>query len=407
MASRRLIFVNRVYWPDGAATAQLLTDLAQGLAARGRDVHVVTGGRGSRSVEGVTIHHTGGGAYTGLLGRSLAYARFLLRSRSMVRRLAAPGDVVVLKTDPPLLAPALTGPALARGAAVVQWIQDIYPEIVAAHAGSALTPLLEPLRTRRDRAWRRAAACVVVGEDMAPLLRERGVDPARIRHLPNWAPRELLHPPPAERVAARRAEWDLAGKFVVAYSGNLGRVHEFATLLDAAERLKAKRGIAFLFVGGGPRITEVRARVADRRLGNVRFVRSVPREELPAALAAADVQAVTLRPGFERLVHPSKLAGILAAARPALFVGPADCAAARLVRDAGAGLAFAPGEGEALAAGVAALRGDPARAATMGAAARAAYEAGFRFEDQLARWDALLADAGDGRIGVAPASAGD
>ena len=405
MPSRRIIFVNRVYWPEEAATAQLLTDLTQGLAADGYDVHVVASGRGSREHRGVTIHHTGGGAAgSGLVRRAFGYARFLLRSRAAIGRLAGPGDVVVLKTDPPLLAPGLTGVARRRGAVVVQWIQDIYPEIVPQHAGGWTAPLVGPLRARRDRAWLDSAACVVVGEDMAATVAARGIPRERVHYVPNWAPRELHAPPPPTSVAARRADWDLAGKFVVAYSGNLGRVHEFDTLLAAAERLKAKRGIVFLFVGGGPRIAEVRSRVAARRLTNVRFVRSVAREDLPAALAAADLHAVTLRPGFEGLVNPSKVAGILAAERPVLFVGPRDCALARALLAAGAGLVFAPGEAEALAGAVTDLREDAARLGAMRTAARAAYEAAYRYEDALAAWRRIIDAAAEG-IDVAPPSA--
>ena len=33
MSAPRVIFVNRFYWPEEPATAQLLTDLAEGLAA--------------------------------------------------------------------------------------------------------------------------------------------------------------------------------------------------------------------------------------------------------------------------------------------------------------------------------------------------------------------------------------
>ena len=37
----RIIFLNRFDWPDETATAQLLTDLAEGLAARGQAVTVI------------------------------------------------------------------------------------------------------------------------------------------------------------------------------------------------------------------------------------------------------------------------------------------------------------------------------------------------------------------------------
>jgi len=41
----RVIFVNRTYWPGEEATAQVLTDLAEGLAGKGHDIHVITGRR--------------------------------------------------------------------------------------------------------------------------------------------------------------------------------------------------------------------------------------------------------------------------------------------------------------------------------------------------------------------------
>ena len=41
--SKRLLFVNQYYWPDHASTAQHLADLAEHLAARGHEVHVLCG----------------------------------------------------------------------------------------------------------------------------------------------------------------------------------------------------------------------------------------------------------------------------------------------------------------------------------------------------------------------------
>lgn len=392
MSGSKLIFVNRVYWPSEAATAQLLADLAPALAARGHAVHVIAAGAGAASHEGVTIHRTGGAAvHGGLAARAWNYLLFLARARRRVDRLAAPGDVVILKTDPPLLAAALTAPAHARGAHVVQWIQDIYPEIVPLHSGPWTAPLVAPLRWARDRAWRRSACCVVVGEDLRATVRGRGVPDERVRVQPNWAPRELAAPARAEDIAAQRAAWGVADKFVVAYSGNLGRVHEFATLLDAADRCRTDPEIVFAFVGGGPRIAEVQRSAAERRLGNVRFFAAVPRATLPAALAAGDVHAVTLRAGFERLVNPSKLAGVLAAGRPALFVGPPASALAGLLARERCGLTMPHGAGAELAAAIRSLRDDAAQTAELRRNARAAFERHFRFETQLAAWEALLA----------------
>ena len=387
----RLIFVNRVYWPSAAATAQLLTDLAEGLAARGWEVHVVAAGNGPDQRNGVTVHRTGGDElHGGLISQARNYWQFLRRARFQTALLARPGDVVVLMTDPPMLGAAVAGVAMEHGAGVVHWIQDVYPEIVPAHAGALAGLPLLPLRWKRDQTWQAARCCVALGEDMAQLVAARGVPAGRLTIAPNWAPRELAAVPAMAAIEARRLAWNFADKFIVAYSGNLGRVHEFSAVLGAAERLKARPDIVFLFIGRGPRFDEVRAAAQSRGLTNIRFLPPEPRENLAAALAAADAHLVTLKPAFARLVYPSKLAGVLAAGRPVLFVGPPDGEISRLLMSAQCGAAFAPADGAGLAAAVLAWQADPARRAQQGRAARAAYEKHFTFGAALAHWEEIL-----------------
>jgi glycosyltransferase involved in cell wall biosynthesis len=225
---------------------------------------------------------------------------------------------------------------------------------------------------------------------MARTVAARGVAADRIRIIPNWAPRELQQPPPAEAVAARRADWNLAGRFAVVYSGNLGRVHEFATVLAAARRLRERADILFAFVGGGARRESVRRSVRRAGLENVRFLPPQPRAGLAAALAAADIHLVTLREGFAGLVFPSKLAGALASGRPAVFVGPPDSGIARELREAQAGAAIAAGDAERLAALLAQWQADPGGRADAGRRARALYERRFTFAAALDAWDGLL-----------------
>ncbi|MBI2517759.1 MAG: glycosyltransferase family 4 protein [Opitutae bacterium] len=395
----RIIFANRVYWPAEAATAQLLTDLAEALAARGWPVHIIAAGTGPAERHGVLIHRTGGGErHAGRLSQALNYGSYLIAVRREITRLARPGDIVVLMTDPPLLAAAATGVARHRGAQVVHWIQDIYPEIVPAHLGAWAALPLWPLKLWRNHAWRTASRCLPVSEDMAQLVRTQKIDAAHALAMLNWAPRELDQPAAVEAVAAQRDGWSLTGKFVAAYSGNLGRVHEFATLLDAADRLRSDPEIVFLFIGDGPRFNAVRRAAESRGLANVRFFPAQPRERLGITLAAADVHFVTLLPGFERLVFPSKLAGILAAGRPALFVGPPSCAlATNLSRDR-CGLAFPAGDGAGVAQALQSLRADRARVTEFGRSARASYERGYTFAQAVTRWEELLRGLATGRV---------
>ena len=398
LPSPRLIFLNRVYWPSTAATAQLLTDLAEGLAARGWEVHVIAAGESSTRHNGVTIHRTGGSEqHGGLLSRAINYGRYRRQAQRQLGKLVQPGDIVVVMTDPPMLGAAVTALAVRRGARVVHWIQDIYPEIAIAHFGILAALPLWPLRQSRDRAWRAAHRCVTLGADMAQRVASRGMAPEQIAVVPNWAPRELHAPAPAEAIAARRTAWGLDGKFVVAYSGNLGRVHEFTAVLDAAGQLKSRRDLVFLFIGAGARFDEVRATAQSRGLDNVRLLPPEARADLAAALSAADAQLVTLKPGFAPLVYPSKLAGVLAAGRPVLFIGPKDSEIARLLEREQCGAAIDPAGGARLATTIVDWQADPARCQVLGRRARAVYEREFTFAAALTQWDTILRPAATGR----------
>ncbi len=386
----RVIFVNRVYWPSTAATAQLLTDLAEGLALRGWTVEVIATGMDDTVRNGVTIHRTGGGGeHGGMISRARNYRKFLRDAAARITALARPGDILVPMTDPPMLGAAVAK-AAPEGAHVVHWIQDIYPEIAAAHFGFLASLALEPLRRKRDAAWNSAAGCVTLGEDMAALVSEQGVLRSRITILPNWAPRELHVQPPAADHADLRARWGLADKFIVTYSGNLGRVHDSDTLIEAAARLRDAPGIALLFVGSGARFERIARSARQRALGNIRLLPAVPRAQLPQLLGAADAHLVTLLPAYRQLVYPSKLAGVLAAGRPVLFVGPADSEIARLVRESGCGAACLPGDATGLAQLIRRLADDVALRKAQSERARQLYTERFTGDAALAGWDALL-----------------
>ena len=395
----RIIFVNRVYRPSTEATAQLLTDLAEGLAARGWTVHVIAAGNETGPLSGVTIHRTGQNDRNGgLLSRAGNYVGFLRAARRILATLAEPGDIVVLKTDPPLLAASATGIALRRGAKVLHWIQDIYPEIVPQHIGAwAGLPLL-PLKWVRNRAWRSASLCLPVGADMGGTVKNQGVPSDRIVVLPNWAPRELHTVPTHEAVATYRQKEKLSAGFFVGYSGNLGRVHEFETLLAAAQILRDSTAFIFRITGSGPQLPVVIAAKAKNQLDNLPIEPPVPRTELALSLAACHAHLVTLKPGFESLVNPSKLSGILAAGRPVLFVGPLRSALATFIQEEGIGAVHAPGDAAGL---VATLQrwsvNDGAEAAALGRRARACYERYFTFGTALDQWEKLLGGVGTTR----------
>jgi glycosyltransferase involved in cell wall biosynthesis len=110
----------------------------------------------------------------------------------------------------------------------------------------------------RDASLRAAEANVVVGDHMAKILRQRRIAAGRIHAIPNWCDDEEIQPV-APLDNPLRCEWGLADRFVVGYSGNLGRGHEFATVIAAAERLHGDHSLCFLFIDGGQKFAELRA----------------------------------------------------------------------------------------------------------------------------------------------------
>ncbi len=215
--------------------------------------------------------------------------------------------------------------ARLRGARLVNWLQDIFPE-TATRAGvrGAGGIVAAIARGLRDWSVRCAADNVVLGQRMAAEL-ARLVPGASVSVVPNWADGKAIRPGAPES-SPMRAAWGLEGKFVVGYSGNLGRVHDCETMIAAARLLAGDPQVAFAFVGGGHHMERVRA----AGLRNAVLRDYVPEEHLAEGLAAFDLHLVTLLPAFEGLVVPSKFYGIAAAGRAVIFVGDPDREIGRL-----------------------------------------------------------------------------
>jgi len=220
-------------------------------------------------------------------------------------------------------------------------------------------------------------------------LASRGVPEDRLRVIPNWADGELIRPIDPKDNRLRR-EWGLEGKFVVGYSGNMGRVHEFETILKAADILKSDVGIVFLFIGDGAQRKWLEREAASRGLSQIRFLPYQAPERLAASLSAPDVHLVTLRPEAEGLVVPSKFYGIAAAGRPSLFVGSADGEIARIINESSCGIVVRTGDIEGLATAIRTLRNDPATCRNYGKNARRVFERRYDKHLALAAWSKVL-----------------
>jgi colanic acid biosynthesis glycosyl transferase WcaI len=400
---RRLIFINRFFAPDHSATSQILSDLAFDLAGGGREVRLVTSRQiyddpkaalpKRETINGVDVHRVASTGFgrAALIGRSIDYVSFYRSVRRCLNELVRPGDIVIAKTDPPLMS-VVAGPVARRnGARLVNWLQDIYPE-TAVELGVPFMrgPVAASLAALRNVTLREAAATVVVGDLMARKVEALGAPAERVHVIPNWCNDEDI------RLIANadnplRREWNLADKFVLGYSGNLGRAHDFETVLGAAERLRDEPRVAFLMIGGGKRYAELSAAVQTRGLaGAFRFLPYQARTLLSYSLGAADVHWVSLDPRLEGLIVPSKFYGIAAASKPIIVIGDPNGELGRLVQRNACGFAIAPGDSEALAATLRQVLNAPQAVLDTGDRARKMLDAHFTRRQGLARWRQLL-----------------
>jgi glycosyltransferase involved in cell wall biosynthesis len=356
----RILFVNRYFHPDHSATSQMLSDLAFHLADGGHDVAVVTsrqryedpaaGLPERETVRGVEIYRVNTPRFgrARLAGRLFDYLGFYAAATAQLLALARPGDVIVAKTDPPLISVPAAWVARRRRARLVNWLQDLFPEVALALGVKGMDgPAGRLLQHVRNWSLRQADMNFAIGERMRERLLGLGIPASRIVVIPNWADGEAITPVRHEDNPLRR-EWGLEGRFVVGYSGNLGRAHEFETILGAAERLRDDPVIAFLFIGEGAQAAGVRAAAAQRGLVNVHFRPYQPRETLRYSLGVADVHLVVLRPELEGLIVPSKTYGCLAAGRPVIFVGDPEGEIASFIGRASLGWHCPVGDSSAL-----------------------------------------------------------
>lgn len=402
-AGRRILLINQYYWPDHASTAQHLADLAESLVDRGYECHVLCAqGRykpGEPPLphleihEGVHIHRVPATSL-GRRNNLTRYADYLtFYARAVLKAARLPRfDAVITLTTPPII--GLIGTLLRkfRGTPHIYWSMDLHPDAsLALGRMSARHPVVRGLAWLSDFVYRHADRVVVLGPYMADRIRMKRVRPERIVSIPVWSRRDEVYPVDHEANPLRKS-LELDDKFVAMYSGNLGLAHSFDEFLEAARRLRERQDIVFLFAGGGPRVAELQA-VRDREgLTNIRFLDYVPREELHRSLSVADVHLISMRPEMTGIVVPGKLYGVMAAARPALFVGPAHCETADTIRRAGCGYTVAPGDAEGVVQALTRLASDLNLARQMGHKGRIAFLAGHERNLCCYQWVDLMRD---------------
>jgi glycosyltransferase involved in cell wall biosynthesis len=379
-------------------------ELAQHLVQRGHRVTVIasaltylTGAAAGKRIPWVTEQDGGEGitilrAYTynalhkSFFHRLLSFFSFMFAG--FVIGLGIKDVDVVWGTSPPIFQ-GVTAWGLARlkGARFLFEVRDLWPAFAVA-VGVLTNPVLIAASEWLERfLYRRADQLVANSPGFIDHMTARsGKDVVLI---PNGADASMFDPE-ADGLSLRR-QYGLENRFVVLYAGAHGMSNDLEVVLDAADKLADLSDVALVLLGDGKEKAALVEKAEEMGLENLHFLPPLPKGEMRAALAAADVCLAILKPvEMYKTVYPNKVFDYMAAGRATLLA--IDGVIRAVVEDAGAGVFIPPGDPQALADAILQLAADRDRVRQMGRDARRYLEVHFDRPKVAADLDALLSE---------------
>ena len=396
-----ILLINQVFYPDVAATAQHQHDLARHLVSRGhtvaaiasRSIYGQTGAALPKQelVDGIQVHRVGRSIFgrrnnfTRLLDFMLFYGAAKFKALFVKRP-----DVVIVLTTPPLVGLVGCMMKFIRRCTFIYWVMDLYPDLPIACGVMRRRGIAAWISEKLHRVVLRSAdCCVVLGRCMMQRVLEKGIAPSKIRVIHVWSDADEITPLPRES-NPYRAQWGLGDAFVVMYSGNYGVGHDVQTMLATARTLSHRDDIKFVFAGGGARKREVEQFINENQLRNAQAQPYQPRERLAELLCAADLHLSSQSPNMAGLFVPSKLFGVLAAARPMVFIGNRDAENALVLTENRCGEVIECGDSDALVRIIERLAANPREAQDMGLRGRSALIEKYNRQHACELWENLL-----------------
>lgn len=388
----KVLIVSQYFWPENMR----INDLVEGLSQRGHEVTVLTGWpnypegrvfedfrrspeqyaeyRGAKIVR-VPFIPRGKRSITLILNyvsffiSGSVYGSWKLRGREF--------DAIFVYAVSPIMSaiPALVIGRFKR-VPVCIWVLDLWPETLKAVGVLSNARLLALVGKGVSWIYNRADYLLLQSRAFGSSVQKyctREMPSERLVYFPSWAEDGFSSLPTGGSPLVKRDPQS----FTILFAGNLGEAQDFPAILDVAEALRGKLAIRWVIVGDG-RISEwLERQVAERELDNVFLLGRHPLDAMPPLFATADALLVSLKTNevFEKTI-PGKVQAYLASGKPIL--GMIDGEAARVIEEAGAGLACSSGDRQAFASIVEqmVLMTSPQREA-MGALGKRYYEEHF------------------------------
>ena len=361
----KILIFSQYFWPETFR----INEVVQSLREIGCEVSVLTGqpnypdgevppGYSSTALwtqmrKGLTIHRVPlvprrRGLILNYLSFVLSAAVFgpwLLRDQRF--------DMILVYAPSPILQ-AIPAVWLAwlKGARLVTWVQDLWPQSLEATGFVRNRRLLAMVAELVRWIYRRCDLLLVQSQAFIPPVKAMaGRTPVQYHPNPGELAFDQMQPlgPPA---------LVLDPGFNVVFAGNLGTVQALGTVLDAAELLMSYPDVRIVLVGSGSRSEWLQQEVARRQLGNIKLAGRFAPEAMPGILAQASALLVSLvRCPIMSQTVPSKVQAYLAAGKP--IIASLDGEGSRVLEESDAGVSCPAEDAVALAEAVLRLRAMP------------------------------------------------
>jgi len=332
----RVLFLNQYFPPDTSPTGSYLQEVASILHRDGHIIDMVGSDETYRRSS-----KKGGRIYRDIS----ALCRILLKGLKVERP-----DLIISGTSPPCLLIIASILAFRFRSRSIHWAFDIYPELALALKELRPSWITKSLEILMQFFYQRCERVIALDEDMRDFFMKFGVQTEIIRP---WAlvdaAGKKTDPYSDKNTDSRIWTW--------MYSGNLGRAHEWETLLQAQAIIeRATSDVYLCFQGGGPSWPKAQQKAGELGLKNCLWKPYAPEGELRDSLLKAQCNIVTQRPETRGFLWPSKLSLVLQLSRPILWLGPKESSIAERLRAFPVAGIFNPGENEAVAFWIQSLR---------------------------------------------------
>ena len=226
-------------------------------------------------------------------------------------------------------------------------VYDIYPDAFVEFGYlQKNSRIIKKWEGINRKVYNKARKVITITDGMREGL-TKYVNKDRVNVVAIWTDNSFLKPIPKSENPFLKTH-QIEDKFIVMYSGNMGKSHSVEVLVDLALKCEGQSELFFLLIGGGDKFKEMELLIQSYNLSNIKILPWQDTSLLPFTLSCADLALVTVGNEASDLSIPSKIYNLMSAGTPILCIAPKKSALSVLVDSEKIGVVFAPNEIDAI-----------------------------------------------------------